>query len=213
MKFPLAKLCSLIFLLGAATAYSQTLNWASLTESDIVNSHGDPLDNTYLFELGAFTDGFVPDETNVGSWETEWHVFDTAVYSYNPVDLGYFTGTQDVQSVSGYTSMFQGLKAYLWIHNTTDTEHFLASTSSDIWKFPTLQPGCCPNGEGPTWSVSNLNSDNPIWGGQSGHEGTGEHSVSGPFEIQTYVVPETGSSLLALLGIGFAVSRRRRNER
>ena len=211
MKFPLAKLVCLIFVLAAATAHSQTLNWASLTGSEIVDSHGNPLDNTYVFELGAFTDGFVPDETNVGSWETQWHVFDTAAYSYTPGQLGYFTGTQDVQSVPAYSSLFEGLKAYIWIRNDTETEHFLASTSNDAWRFPLLVPGCCPNGEGPTWSVSDLNTDNPIWGGQLGNEGFGDHFVSGPYDIQTYVVPETSSSLLTLIGLGFAIARRRRS--
>lgn len=211
MKFPLSKLCCLLFLLGAATVHSQTLNWSSLTQSEIVDSHGSPLDSTFLFELGAFSDGFVPDESNIGSWETQWHVFDTASYSYDPLNLGYFTGTQDVQGVSDYTSLFEGLKAYIWIRNTTETEHFLASTSSDKWRFPALDPGCCPNGEVTSWSVSDLATDNPIWGGQSGHEGTGEHFVSGPSDVQTYVVPETGSSLLALLGFGMAIIRRRRN--
>lgn len=210
MKFPIAKLSCFIFALAAAKAHSQTLNWSSLTQSEIVDSGGNPLDNSFVFELGAFASGFVPDETNIDSWETQWRVFDTAAYSYSPGQLGYFTGTQDAQSVAGYSSMFAGLKAYIWIHNNTETEHFLASTSSDVWRFPLLVPGCCPNGEGPTWSVSDLNSDDPVWGGQLGNEGFGDHFVSGPFDIQTYVVPEPSSSLLTMVGLGLTVLRRRR---
>lgn len=210
MKLPFVKLSCLIFLLAAAKVHCQTLNWASLTGSEIVDSHGDPLDGSYLFELGAFTNGFVPDETNQGSWETQWHVFDSAEYSYTPGQLGYFTGTQDVQNVPAYSSMFEGLKAYIWIRNDANTEHFLATTSSELWKFPLMVPGCCPNGEGPTWSVSDLDTNDPVWGGQSGHEGFGEHFVSGVFEIQTYAVPETGSSLLTMLGLGLCMARRRR---
>ncbi|MES2658523.1 MAG: hypothetical protein V4689_07890 [Verrucomicrobiota bacterium] len=214
MKLPLAKLCCLIFALSAAVAHSQTLNWASFSESTIVNSQGDPLDSTFVFELGAFSDGFVPDESNIGSWDIHWQVFDTTDYSYDPINLGYFTGTADVQNVPGYTSMFEGLKAYIWIHNTTETEHFLASTSSDKWRFPTLVPGCCPNGEGPTWSVGDLNNDDPIWGSQTGNSGGGDLGVPGPpgspFDIQTHAIPETGSSLLALIGLGMAIVRRRR---
>ena len=210
MKHSFAKLCCLIFLLAAVKVQSQTLNWASLTGSEIVDSHGDPLDGSFIFELGAFTNGFVPDETNIGSWETQWHVFDTAEYSYTPGGLGYFTGTQDVQNVPAYSSMFEGLRAYIWIRNDTNTEHFLATTSSELWKFPLLVPGCCPNGEGATWSVSDLNADAPVWGGQMGNEGFGDHFVSGSFDIQTYVVPETSSSLLTMLGLGLCIVRRRR---
>ncbi len=214
MNFPIAKLACLIFVLAAATARSQTLNWASLTESTIVNSQGDPLDNTFLFEIGAFADGFVPTDSNIGTWGTKWQAFDTTDYSYDSVALGYFTGTADVQSVPGYTSMFQGLKAYLWIRNTGNTEHFLASTSNDAWRFPLLVPGCCPNGEGPTWSVSDLNTDTPIWGSQLGNEGGGDPGVLGPpgspFDLQTHAIPETSSAVLALLGFSIAITRRRR---
>jgi hypothetical protein len=211
MKVSLAKLCCLMFALATATVHSQTLNWASLTESEIVDSGGNPLSDSYVFELGAFTDGFVPDSSNFDSWGSKWEVFDTAVYSYSPSMLGVFTGTEDVQNVAAYSSMFAGLKAYIWIHNDSENEHFLASTSSDKWRFPLLVPGCCPNGEGPTWSISDLNSDDPIWGGQLGNEGGGTHSVSGSFDIQTYTIPEAGSSLLALVGLTLAITRRRRN--
>jgi hypothetical protein len=211
MKVSLAKLCCLISALATATVHSQTLNWASLTGSEIVNSHGSPLDGAYVFQVGAFTDGFVPLASNFESWKSEWRVFDTADYSYSPEGLGYFTGTEDVQNVAAYSSMFAGLKAYIWIRSETDGEHFLASTSSDTWRFPLLVPGCCPNGEGPTWSISDLNSDDPVWGGQLGNEGGGSHSVSGSFDIQTYTIPETGSSLLALVSLALAITRRRRN--
>ena len=211
MKVSLAKICCLIFAWATATGYSQTLNWASLTESEIVDSYGNPLSNAYVFELGAFTEGFVPDEGNIESWGSQWHVFDTADYSYSPSTLGVFTGSQDVQNVPGYSSMFEGLKAYIWIRKEADNEHFLASTSSNKWTFPLLVPGCCPNGEGATWSVSDLNADAPVWGGQLGNEGAGQHFISGSFDIQTYAIPETGSSLLTLVGLGLAIARRRRN--
>ena len=210
MKAHLAKITALTFLLGVASAHSQTLNWASLTQSEIVDSQGVALDeNTFVFELGAFDATFVPDQQNIGQWLDHWHVFDTADYSYDSGSAtSYFTATENVQNVANYTTMFQGLQGFLWIRNSSGTEYFLANAAQ--WLFPTLDPGCCKNGEVTTWSVSNLDDDEPIWGSQGDHHGGGEYDAPGPYDIQTHAVPEAGSSLLALLGCGLVMLRRRR---
>ncbi len=212
MKSRFVPLLALAFLLGAASARSQTLNWASLTNSEIVDSQGAALDqNTYVFELGAFASGFTPEGSNISQWTANWHVFDTASYTYDQnTSTGYFTGTENVQNVPAYVSMFQGLSAYLFVRNNTNTEFFLARpTDTNAWKFPTLDPGCCPNGEVTTWSVSNLTTVAPIWGTQGGHEGGGT-GILGNYDLQTYAVPEASSSLLALAGGCFFLLRRRR---
>ncbi|MEO5714798.1 MAG: hypothetical protein ABIT37_15060 [Luteolibacter sp.] len=212
MKARFTTLLALTFLLGTASVRSQTLNWASLTQSEVVDSHGVALDqNTYVFELGAFTSGFTPQESNISLWATYWHVFDTASYTYDQnTSTGYFTGDEKVQNVPGYVGMFQGLSAYLFVRNSTDTEFFLARPGdTNAWKFPTLDPDCCPNGEVTTWSVSNLTTDAPIWGTQGGVEGGGI-GIPGNYDLQTYAVPETSSSLLALIGGGFFLFHRRR---
>jgi len=212
MKARFTPLLALTFLLGAGSARSQTLNWSSLTGSDIVDSQGIALaQNTYVFELGAFASGFTPEESNISQWTANWRVFDTASYTYDQnTSTGYFTGTENVQNVPGYISMFQGLSAYLFVRNSTDTEFFLARPGdTNAWKFPTLDPGCCPNGEVTTWSVSNLTTDTPIWGTQGGIEGGGS-GILGNYDLQTYAVPETSSSLLALIGGGCFLLRRRR---
>lgn len=203
-----------IFFIGTLAARSQTLNWGSLTGSDIVDSHGGALDNTFIFQLGAFEAGFIPDETNKNSWDANWHVFDTASYSNNPAEGGYFTGTKDLQDVSSYSSLFAGMAAFLWIRNDTGSEQFLATATGSSggreWKFPTIDAGCCPNGEVTTWSVSDLASDVPIWGSQGYQDGGGYFDVMGPFNIQTHAVPEPGSTaMLALCGIYIAIFRRR----
>lgn len=209
------KLLSLVFLLGTMAVRSQTVNWGSLTGSDIVDSQGQALDNTFIFQLGAFEAGFIPDQTNINLWDEKWRVFDTANYSNSLSSGGYFTGTQDLQDVASYSSMFAGLTAYLWIRNDTLTEHFL-STSTDKpgaaeWKFPTLDAGCCPNSGVTTWSVSNFGSDVPIWGSQGSQIGGGDFTAPGPFDIRTHVVPEpTSAVFVALFGFYAAMLRRRR---
>ena len=204
--------CALLF--GTASARSQTLNWASLTQSEIVDSQGIALaGNTYVFELGTFEEGFVPDESNLSEWVLNWHVFDTADYHFDQfTSTGTFSGTADAQEVSDYSSMFQGFQAYLFVRNSTDTEYFLARPAgSTAWTFPVLDESCCPNGEVTTWSVSDLSTDAPIWGSQGGIAGGGT-GVAGSYDLQTYSVPETGPSLLALVGGGCMVFRRRRAE-
>jgi hypothetical protein len=208
MKATFTQLAALLLLLGAGSAHSQTLNWASQTESSIVDSEGNALDNSFLFQLGTFEETFIPDETNVGQWFDNWRVFDTASYVYDPVnDWSNFSGTENVHDVANYTTRFEGLKGYIWIRNTENTEYFLAS--ADSWTFPTFNPTCCSNGELPTtWSVTQIGT--PIWGSDLDSHGGGNYVAEGPFDIQTHTVPETGASLLVLISCGMAVLRRRR---
>lgn len=211
MKLRIPKLIGLFFLIGTLSGNSQTLNWGSLTNSTIVDSQGAALDNTYLIQIGAFDTTFIPNGSNIAQWTDHWHAFDTADYSYNTTDLGYFTGTENLQNVTNYSSMFEGLTAYLLIRNTAKTEYFLATTESTAeWKFPALDTGCCPTGT-TTWSVSNLAPDTPIWGGHDDKEGGGDYVAPGPFDLQTHAVPEPSVSLIAMLGCGFALMRRRRS--
>lgn len=209
MQSQMSKLIALCFLFGAPAAQSQTLDWGSLTGSSIVDSQGSPLDNTFLIQMGAFDAGFTPTQSNISNWSGSWHTFDTAAYAYNPLDGAYFTGTQNVQNVPAYASLFEGLQGYLWIRNGTKSEYLLASAST--WTFPLKDPGCCPNGVPTQWSVSDLGTDVPIWGSQLDNHGGGTYDGSGgPYDLQTHAVPESASSLLALLGGGLVLIRRRR---
>lgn len=210
-----SRLIVALLLLGAMTARSQTVNWGSATESGIVDSHGDPLDEDFVFELGAFGAGFIPNAMNFGDWAANWTIFDTAAYSYSSETGAYFTGTRDAQTVGSYSSVFEGIDAYLWIRNGDQSENFLATSNTTLgaadWVFPTLDPGCCPNGDVTTWSVSNLGSGVPIWGSQRDEHGGGEFTAPGPFDLQTHAIPEPSGLLLLMMGCGFLVIRRRRN--
>ncbi|RYD21775.1 MAG: PEP-CTERM sorting domain-containing protein [Verrucomicrobiaceae bacterium] len=214
MKISLPKLAALVLLLGCPSVHAQTLNWGSKIESEIVDSSGQEIDadgsglqNAFLFQLGAFEEGFIPDETNMGQWLANWHVFDSAPYYNNGDGTSQFSSSMDVHDyrnpsdpqLNDYPSMFEGLKGYIWIYNEAGTEFFLASASS--WVFPTLETDCCSNGEPDPWSISDVVV--PVWG-------TYEKSESEPDYIQTQAVPEPGSALLALIACGMTVFRRRR---
>ena len=204
------KLIPMLLLLGVVSLHGQTLNWSSLTNSTVADSCGDPLNNSYVFQIGTFATDFIPEEHNLPQWLENWRVFGTAAYSNNPTDLGFFTGTENVQGVSQYSAMFEGMKAYVLIYNAANTEYFLATTSSGKWTFPVMEPGCCPNGEPLTWSISDLGNDTPIWGGQLDEDGGGEHEDPGPYDIQTHAVPEPASVAMTLAACVMTAWRRRR---
>lgn len=211
-NFFIAPLIAVASYLGVGSAHSQTLNWASLTGSEIVDSQGAAIDpNTFVFELGAFNQGFVPTATNVGGWVENWHVFDTAMYGYTDENGWQFNATvPNVAAVPAYAEMFQGLEAYIFVRNAAGTEFFLADpVSGAAWVFPIANTGCCPNGAVATWSLSNLGPDAPIWGSQNGVSGGGTGTPGG-YDLQTYTVPEWNSFCLVLLGASVALMRRRR---
>lgn len=232
MKPPFAKLLlsCLLIAFGLMQAQSQTLNWGSALFSDLVDSKGNTLDETYVFEIGTFDPGsdpnFVPDSSNIGEWFSRWRVFDQANSqgvlnnSFDP-GLGYFTSTVDMNpdgtSGSPYansgTFNFSGLEAYLWVRNATGptktTEWALVRASS--WIFPTADGDCCPGGLPTEWSLSDLDGETPVYGSQGGIDGDGFHTVTGNYTLQTFTfVPEPSTTLL--LGItALLLGRRRRS--
>lgn len=210
MKASLSKIAVLTFLLGCVSARSQTLNWGSLDDSTIVDSEGVGLNNAFLFELGAFDESFIPDETNVGQWLDNWHAFDSAGLTTGEYGSRFLT-TSVLQNGSttdqeNYVNFFEGLKGYIMIHNLGETEYFLARF--DTWIFPTFETECCSNGGPLAWTVSETTT--PVWGSVGNNHGGGGYEPLGPYDIQTHTVPEAGSSLLTLFAGGMAVLRRRR---
>jgi hypothetical protein len=213
MKLFIVLIAVLHLAVSAGRIEAQTLNWGSAAFSDLYDSEGNELDGSFVFELGTFDTSFIPTDENVDFWFANWRVFDTAAYV---AENGVFTGTEKIHEVSNYESLFAGLDAYIWVRNGTtpgpQTEWFLArkSTGPDAWVFPNLTPGCCPNGEVTQWSISTLGSEDPVWGNQGGNLGGGEYSVTGNFDLQTHVVPEPASSMMALMAAAVCVLRRRR---
>jgi hypothetical protein len=207
---------------------AQNLNWGSPIFSDIVDSEGNVLDDTYVFQIGAFVGGFVPDVENTSDWLRYWQVFDGADYNGigDPDDgvYGYFTssaamtdnGLSDSSELSPLASSFEGLDGYLWIRNSNldepGSEWFLARAGN--WIFPMPVPGCCDNDGVVEWSTSDLLAgDTPVWGSQGGTKGNGEYSYSGTEHLQTYsFVPEPSSAMLVGLFSGMMILRRRRTE-
>jgi hypothetical protein len=220
---PLLWVCA--FATGSLNA--QTFNWGSAVFSDLVDSSGNTLDDTYIFELGSFVNGFTPDETNTSSWIDNWQVFDAA--AYNGIEetgddgiYGYFTstvnmnagGTSDSASLTTGALSFEGLDAYMWVRNSDlaveGSEWML--TRADAWVFPAPDDDCCGNGPPIEWSTSDLSSiDTPVWGTQGGVAGGGVVYDNGNYTLQTATfVPEPSSMLLVMSSAIMLIIRRRR---
>lgn len=210
-------------LAGAGQAHAQTINWGTPMFSDIVDSQGFVVGNTYKFELGTFSNNFVPDSNNVANWITYWKVFDVGNYNgiEDPDDgiSGYVTSVAqmnpDGSSAETPDFDFQNLDAYLWVRNwdapVPGAEWLLVRDQS--WVFPIADPDNCNCSELPIeWSVSDLDQTNvPLWGGQGGVNGPGEHTDQGTHTLQTFTfIPEPSAMILLGVGAAAGLLRRRR---
>ena len=200
MKNHFALLATGILLAGGSRCFSQNLNWGGPAFSDFADSAGNTLDNTFVFELGAFSGGFEPTASNVDSWFDHWQVFDRAFYNSPHLSPGALS--------------FEGLSAFLWVRKGDEpvegSEWLL--TRADAWVFPTAVPGCCDEGLPVEWSLSDLDvADVPTWGKQGVTSGSGVWTENDPHTLQTYTfVPEPSSALLTVMAGLITVLRRRR---
>jgi hypothetical protein len=209
----------LALLIGIAPVRSQTLDWGNEVFGSVVDSNGEALDNTYIFELGAFDEGFTPTESNVGEWIGNWNVFDRATFN---AALGYFTssvqmlpdGTSNSPWLTPGAGSFEGLEAYIFIRNGDQpmplTEWLLARALD--WLFPSADPECCPNGLPTQWAVSDLGSQTPVFGSQGGNVGGGVVASPGPYDLQTHTFIPEPSALFLLAAGGLAAACRRRRD-
>lgn len=185
MKTTLLRLLPLAF--GCGSLHAQTIEWGSVFGNTFETSAGAPLDNTFVFELGAF-DMFTPTPSNPEDWFANWRVFDTG--AFNPA-LGYVTGVAQMNATGGSSSPsgdssfdFQGLQAYVWIRNedtpSPTSEWFLAVDPT--WIYPNVVDDCCGNDFPLQWVI-----DGPV-----------------------LTIPEpSGAMLLALTAVAGLLRRRR----
>lgn len=224
MKSIVSALCCVV--VGASGAHAMAVSWGSELFSDFRDSYGNPLDETFVIQLGFFEDvlgaPFVPDAGNVVDWAARWKVFDQATLN---IGLGYFSSEARVTAEGAGTSPaadlgvnFIGRQAYLWIRNGLEpmpgTEWFLATAAE--WIFPQGSDECCDTTMPLQWSISDLNPDGgeavpPVWGGQTGRSGSGTYTTTSPdFSLQTFtIVPEPSAILIAMSG-GLLLLRRQR---
>ena len=152
----------------AAAAHAQTINWGSEVYSTLLGSNGAAMaQDGYTFELGTFSTGFTPADSNILEWQSNWTRAGEAAYR---AENGYFTG-----SLVLTTSTLDLKQAYLWIHNSFDSaaQDWLLVTDSN-WVFPAYDPSCCSAGLPLEWSVSDVDTEaTPLWGANTATSGSG----------------------------------------
>lgn len=229
MRILLIAICCLLCL---EKAQSQTLNWGSEDLGIVVDSQGNEVDNSFVFELGAFNPGFDPEQNPMSEWYSNWQVFDFTTYMDDENDrnfegVGYVKNDPDFPLAQVATSNnpsasqinFSGLEAYIWVRKGNDpvagSEWLLVRDAS--WVFPTTGAACCGLGL-IEWSATDLGAAVPLWGRQYGVRGPGEGEfdqdgydyATSPL-LQTFTfVPEPSAYLLSAVAAAGALLRRRR---
>lgn len=218
MKRRILMFAAVLSVLSTLPSGAQQLNWGAPIGEPLVDSNGDAIDDSFVFQLGAFALNFDPTEVNVGEWLTHWRVFDAL--TFDPVK-GFSTSTlfigNGVTSGSPHATdtsfSFAGLDAYMWIREGNNpvpgSEWFLGRAIG--WEFPLVGGDCCST-SAIQWSVSDLGpGEEPAWGRQYEETGPGRFTVSGTVGLQTHTfIPEPSSSLLLILGTAGLVLIRRR---
>lgn len=223
-------LAALLLALLPAALPARTIEWGNSVGDTLLDSNGNALDDSYIFELGSFG-AFVPTESNMDQWASNWKVFDQALApaaeGWNSA-FSYFSSAATIQA-GGASSEFPTFtfqpdeQAYIWIYNgltmAPGTEWGLFANDSldgsaaDDWLF--TAPG--DKTELPLeWRL--FDARTIVFGGLDGTQGPGDYTADPPaFALQTHTVPipePSGALLLSLTGTIFvAVYRRRRTNR
>lgn len=213
-----------------------TIHWVSAAEDFVYESDGTLASSgDFNFELGTFADGFVPTDTNLASWQANWHLLDIGTYSSV---TGRFAGTVSLLDTpapdgsilngdaSDPASFFFGKDAFIWVYNQNTTIdgtlewNLLTNPNGDgsdpatAWSFPTaIDSG--PHTAVHEFALSDLGviaNFGEETGGGTITTGGGEFTSAptGTYGLQTFTIPEPSSSLLALLGLLALITQRRR---
>jgi hypothetical protein len=114
---------------GLLSAFAGQVNWSSAAFSGHQSSDGISLDDSFVFELGAFADGFVPSAGNVEEWASHWRAAQRT--AYNP-ETQFFAASFVVETNEPpFSADAQG---YFWGRSLDRPgEWFLATDASWTW--------------------------------------------------------------------------------
>jgi hypothetical protein len=189
--------------LGAGTSVQGSgVSWSSGFNQTFIDSHGNPLDSLFAFELGTFSSGFVPTSSNLDQWAANWQLLsraDTTNTHWVPddpifgafYDNGFsFNSSGQVNGLAGSDVFVTGEQAYVWVFSNNEwalvTDNSPGVDENDIWRLP--NPADI-SGFPLNWELQN--ADTAVFGAVN--------PVSNAFRLQTAVIPEPGTSLLVLM--------------
>lgn len=124
-----------LILFSAVLASAAQINWRGLANRDHQSSNGQPLTGNVIFELGAFSAGFIPSSDNTALWAEHWSPIDRARYQES---RQVFTSSLVLSSNQAPFSV--GQPAYIWGYQTDSeaSEWILLRRPSWTWPSPSL---------------------------------------------------------------------------
>ena len=150
-----AVLCALGVLLTPWRLQAGAVDWNSDLFETNLTSIGTSMDDSFVFELGAFdlTDGFVPTSANTDQWAARWRPAQRNFY--NASTRG-FSGSFGV--TSNASPFATNEKGYIWGHHCSGQNGEWILLTSSNWKWPMVGGSNFPV----AWTVDN--SQTPVVG-------------------------------------------------
>lgn len=219
-----------------STAQATTINWGTYfdpfrTTSLLFDSDGNPLDDTYVFELGTFG-SFIPTESNLSDWSANWKVFDRVKLGDGWISSSGTIGhnatleedfTTSNAALSQTTVFTPGEQAFIWAYQDASGSPSPSPIFSPDFEWALLTDNDGLNGD--DWLMPSpsghlaLSLDWRIedatfspFGGLLDTQYDGDYSSTpGAFILQTHTnpVPEPGTALLLALPAALGLRRRR----
>lgn len=139
-----------LFFSALTLANAGQINWRGLANRDHQSSGGLPLTGNVVFELGAFSDGFIPTADNTTSWAEHWSPIDRTFYQ---ASRQLFASTTVVSSNAAPFSI--GQDAYIWGYQIdSDASEWILLRKPD-WTWPSPNPSALPL----SWIVSTTGTE------------------------------------------------------
>ena len=141
MKANLAK-CVAVMAVLSVTGHATTIIWGSEVFSDLLDSKGAIMGDTYIFELGAFKPGFTPNLSNKEQWAANWVCVQAKTYNNN-MSVKQYEGLYDFAVENNSTLIPQGAAVYVWGFQggVTSSEWILFRKSTPTaWTWPEPDP-------------------------------------------------------------------------
>ena len=120
--------CTLFLALSVLSLQATQIIWQS-SRAAHETSTGQAFDHNYIFELGIFTEPFVPTPFNVNEWATNWQAADRVRFDATNQA---FTSRIDVEENDA--PFLPGKRGYIWGYGSQSNEWILMSSPG--WNWP-----------------------------------------------------------------------------